>query len=758
MKLTLEDIQKKKLKMSRKVAKYICFIVSGIIIISYLLFVAKLALNLVRENSEQAVYHSSEQLVNEYSLISEYLFNAACAELKQFANSQTVMEAKTLEQVRAYLELKKENKWIYFDNVIYCDLDGNTIMPGGTRRNVSKRKFYKDIVIDRKAATITGPVVSDDDGEKIALLALPVYDTKKNLKGAMVASIALTALQILTRKMLPDPNATFFIIGDEGRFAAHLNPNVLCCQYTPESEKYKMYTSQYFAKVREGVFETQDVKKRIVKIHIKPIRGTDWVCGVVIPRNIAYKSYSELRTLILRVIATTIGLILILTFVSIFFLNSQAIWERSIDPLTGLWSRSKFEKEAQSLIDKYPESKFAIMEIDLRGFKFINQTLGKDGADEILKTCSQILLERCLATGSICGRGYADHFYVIARFREVPDFMNVFEQTVEELNDTFASFDVPVHIKTGITFVLPDVQFYNQYKTILELIGEASYAKGTIKNNLTQDFAIYSRKMAETVEREQRIERHMEKALERGEFYCVFQPKINLSDDKVKGAEALVRWNSSNQKLGFLSPADFIPLFERNGFIVKLDFEIYEQVFKFLREQLDLGNPVVPISVNMSRNHTNSEKFVKEFVRRFSKYNLPPELIEVEILERSSDAESFDLIQVTKKLHSHGFSVAMDDFGSGQSSLNMLNEVPVDVLKFDQNFLRKEDSKKVSSKMIMTLLRLGHQLNKKTLFEGVETKEERDMLKKLRCDQVQGYFYSKPLQKADFVEFIKKHI
>ena len=145
-------------------------------------------------------------------------------------------------------------------------------------------------------------------------------------------------------------------------------------------------------------------------------------------------------------------------------------------------------------------------------------------------------------------------------------------------------------------------------------------------------------------------------------------------------------------------------------------------------------------------------------MRRFEKYNLPPNLIEIEILERASEGDVYNLINVTEKLHSYGFCVAMDDFGSGQSSLNMLSEVPIDVIKFDQHFLRKKDAAGGNANMINVLIELGKQLNKKTLFEGVETEEQRNMLRDLECDQVQGYFYSKPLSEKDFVEFVKSHV
>ena len=358
----------------------------------------------------------------------------------------------------------------------------------------------------------------------------------------------------------------------------------------------------------------------------------------------------------------------------------------------------------------------------------------------------------------MCGRGYADHFYIISPLENVGEFMNSFDVFVERLNESLTVKDSPVHLKYGITFYLPGTNFYGTRRSIQNLIGESSFAKSQIKNNLMQTYSIYSLQMQKKIAREGLIERQMEKALAGGEFFVVYQPKIALETDRIAGAEALVRWNSSNKELGFLAPNEFIPVFERNGFITRLDFEVYEMVFKFLRRQIDEGNPVVPISVNVSRAHRNPEMFVAEFVRRFNKYDLSPELVEIEILERSSDDDSFNLITVTNRLHEYGFSVAMDDFGSGQSSLNMLSDVPIDVIKFDQNFLRSEKAKKGQFKMINTLIELGKQLNKITLFEGVETEEQRDMLKNLKCDKVQGYFYSKPLPEKEFIEYIKNHI
>ena len=211
-----------------------------------------------------------------------------------------------------------------------------------------------------------------------------------------------------------------------------------------------------------------------------------------------------------------------------------------------------------------------------------------------------------------------------------------------------------------------------------------------------------------------------------------------------------------------MPPAKFIPLFERNGFVKKLDFYVYDCVFKFVQKQLELGEPMVPVSVNMSRVHTKPEKFINEFMQIFKKYDVAPEYIEVEILERSI-MEDDTLLEITNLLHKEGFKVAMDDFGVGESSLNMLTKIPVDVLKFDREFLlnstnEKGEMDKKNAVFIQTLVNLSKNLEKQTIFEGVETKVQRDFLKKIKCDQVQGYFYSKPLTEDDFLQFLKQHL
>lgn len=747
---------RKHFRLSRKMVKYFCFIFCAVVMALFLLSVANKALNIVKDSSLKDRDETATALVHEYALISKYVFELSKADLRTFSHSFALRTAKTEDEVQNWLKRNSSKKAFYFDKIVFAFSNGICITEE-VKFDASDKLFFSEIMKGNRTSSVVGPFIAKDN-EYIIVIAQPVYDFEGNVKGVMSGTIKLSTLRRVTDELKINTSSRFFMIGDDGNFVCHSDESHLGKSYSPEDIKYSQFTSLYFGLVRKGAYDTKDIYGKPVRVYLEPIDGTRWTCGVVVPEQVTMDTYKELRTIILSELFMAILIFLVLFVASSFLLNNANLWESYYDDLTELWTRAKFEKEAQHLLDRNKGARFAVMEIDIPGFKFINQGYGQKVANELLKTAASEIFAFSQYNHALCGRGYADHFYFISKIDNVGQFMEELEQLQSRLLGMLRINDSPIHLKYGLTFLLPDNQFYSTQRSIQTLIGETSYAKAQIKKDLLQSYSIYSLQMKKKIEREQLIERQMEKALANNEFFVVYQPKIDLRTDRIIGAEALVRWQSKDPELGYLSPGEFIPVFERNGFIVKLDFAVYEMVFKFIRRQLDEGNPVVPISVNMSRNHSNPEKFVADFVNRFRKYDIPSDLVEIEIIERSIDEDAQTLITVTERLHQNGFSVAMDDFGSGQSSLNMLSAVPIDVLKFDQNFLKNEKSKKGYTKMINTLIELGRQLDKKTLFEGVETEEQRDMLREMNCDSVQGYFYSKPLPEADFVKFVKEHI
>lgn len=466
------------------------------------------------------------------------------------------------------------------------------------------------------------------------------------------------------------------------------------------------------------------------------------------------------RTSLLFTIPLTLIFMMILLVLENFIMNifqKNQLISSVYDPLTNIWTRQKFETEAQKLLKKNKQGKFILIETDIRGFKFINQNYGEQVADKLLQDYAKNLSEKTQKYKALIGHGFADHFYMLVKISSVHSAMVEFKYQLSILNQEIKDYDIPFFPKFGIAFFMGKTR--TTETTIQNLIGQASFAKSTIKDTALTQYSIYNSKLLRKINEERYIESHSESALENNEFFVMYQPKITLNSDTIGGAEALVRWN--NPEMGLMAPDQFIPLFEKNGFIKKLDFYVYDQVFKFIQKQIDSGAKIVPISVNMSRNHDKPEKFIHDFMQLFNMYSIPKNLIEIEILERSV-MNNNTLRELTELLHKEGFTVAMDDFGSGESSLNMLTKIPVDVLKFDRTFLTSSTTENgtlepSSADFIKILVDLSKNLKKHTIFEGVETQGQRDFLKSINCDQVQGFFYSKPLSEEEFIQFLDEH-
>ena len=285
----------------------------------------------------------------------------------------------------------------------------------------------------------------------------------------------------------------------------------------------------------------------------------------------------------------------------------------------------------------------------------------------------------------------------------------------------------------------------NDINTIME---RANTARKTIKGGHKNSFAFYDKEMHKKILKEKEIENSMVDALNNGEFIVYFQPKYSLSDYQIIGAEALVRWD--NPQKGLIPPIEFIPVFERNGFIVNIDFYVFEEVCKKIREWMDEGQKVVPISVNLSRMHFVNSNFIEKFKLIVDKYKIPTRLIELELTETAVLDNIEGLLDTMNNLKEKGFVISMDDFGTGYSSLNLLKELPVDILKLDRAFFTEKDESNNEKIVISNVIKMAKELKMKVISEGVETISQVEFLKQIGCDMVQGYLFSKPMPVKEF--------
>ncbi|MCR5290770.1 MAG: bifunctional diguanylate cyclase/phosphodiesterase [Treponema sp.] len=418
-----------------------------------------------------------------------------------------------------------------------------------------------------------------------------------------------------------------------------------------------------------------------------------------------------------------------------------------IDDLTGMWNFRHFHEEAEKMMRQHPDWNFAVIDSDIRGFKYINAIYGPAEGDRILQFYASCLLKYRFEN-MIVAHGYADRFLMLFPIESMDDCSQKCMDLFFRCNTDAAVQGFHCVIKDGVAVAGHD--FGTQ--SIQNLIGRAGYAKAKIKHDLVNSISFFDEAMEKKSLFDQEIERYITQAFENEELYVVYQPKVDLLSGCIAGAEALVRWNSP--ELGLLMPDTFMPVLEKDGYIIKLDFYVYRKVFEFIEHMLSSGKKMVPISVNMSRFHLNVPNFIDKFTSLFSCYHIPANLIEIEVIERATGQNDTLIINVTKQLQRAGFHVAMDDFGTAESSLNMLHTIPVDILKLDKNFLYRSENTDDSRIIITKVIEMAQELGKKTVCEGVETQQQVEFLKSIGCNQAQGFYYYQPLGVNDFASLL----
>ena len=421
------------------------------------------------------------------------------------------------------------------------------------------------------------------------------------------------------------------------------------------------------------------------------------------------------------------------------------LYNMHYDRLTKLYNKKAFCQRVTEVLAQHPDIEFELMRFNIARFKVINDLFGEETGDKLLKYVAEFLTSIQL-TPCVYGRLYADNFLLC-----YPTAGNLREHLIHSLQMLAVSFALDYRI-----------EFYYGVYTIKErdlavtsMLDRTAMALFKAAKNGFIVCGEYEDDMRENMVSEQMIVNNMNGSLERDEFIVYLQPKYDLLTERVIGAEALVRW--IHPQLGFVSPAKFVPIFEQNGFIYPLDKYVWEKTCQMLRSDIDEGRPVMPVSINVSRVDFYSPNLVQIFEDLTHKYNLDPRLLELELTESAYVDNPQQIIEITRKLQEKGFVILMDDFGSGYSSLNMLKDLPVDVLKIDLRFL--SDSQGVENgradNILNSVVRMAKRLNLPVIAEGVETQKQVDFLRTIGCEYAQGYFFSEPVPCEDYRELIK---
>lgn len=411
------------------------------------------------------------------------------------------------------------------------------------------------------------------------------------------------------------------------------------------------------------------------------------------------------------------------------------------DDLTGLYIFSKFKEDATLLLKE--NHSYAIFYLDIDKFKYINDIWSFTIANSILIEIAK-LIASFIKEGELCSRIGDDNFCMLLKVENDSHLQPI----IKKLDHLFQDMqhdkfpDIKITLICGIYFIKDSTT------TINLAIDKANVARRTVKGSYNNAFEIYDQSLESLSEREKQLELRTKIALENKEFIPFLQPKFNLITNQICGAEALARWKTEER---MIAPFEFIPIFEKNGFITRLDFEIYEQTFQFIHNSLQKGYTLFPISLNVSRAHINDKKFIYKFVNKMEEYNVPSHLIELEITENIFAADKVQLNKFITQIREHGIQVSIDDFGSAYSSLNLLKDIEVDTVKLDKAFI--DDITAVDENtgihkdkiIIQNVVQMITALGFKTIFEGIESQEQIDFLLDIGCELGQGYIFSMPL-------------
>lgn len=415
--------------------------------------------------------------------------------------------------------------------------------------------------------------------------------------------------------------------------------------------------------------------------------------------------------------------------------TEKRLWRMAyLDELTGYGNWYKFEQDASQLRVRAPYA-FALIDID--DFKLVNDYFGYTAGSNALVHMAKIIQD-ALQPGEAAARRGGDIFGLLLHYRGEANL----NKRLQGIQDNIVSLRLTddesriLHTVCGVCVDShPEIPLNSLYD-------RANHARKTLKPAHENARAFYDEHMHARILQEQEIEQHMEQALRDGEFHVYFQPKYDLAKESIMGAEALARWRHPQR--GIIQPSAFIPLFEKNGFILKLDMYMLEQVCKCMRMWLDRGYNPVPVAVNISKVHIHTVNFVRNVREIVEYYAIPPYLIELELTESAFFDNTSVLLSTMRQLAEIGFTLSLDDFGSGYSSLNMLKSLPVNVLKLDRGFFDAGEAEERARLIISSVIQMARALHMKVVAEGVETQEQVDFLRSADCDYIQGYFYSTP--------------
>lgn len=726
------------------------FFITILLLLISLAFIVTVSVvfNNIKTNLEREIISSLSEEAEENAALIEKEIDAKFGVLQSFANelSSTGDEIEEIRDMKSFVEVYN------FRRMGFVDLNGIAKTTDGFEKDLSFREFYQVGLKGESFITESLPeTIGDYTEDMINILSVPVYDNKGEIKGVLFATYLTEKFhEVIFSDSFQGEGYTYIVAGDGDVISSYGDG------MQKEYDNIFIYTgdaAQYDDAIQEKV--ENDMREKISRVGIgvnedndkyfycyKPLEiesaDMNWYIFSIEPKSVLDE---RMHPIMRDIQFLTVILICILVMANIVFLfynvrRRQELFRLAYkDSITGGDNFSNFKEKAK----KYENTEGYVIALDISEFKLVNNVCGNASGDEVLKVIWDVILANC-NDNEQAARVNADRFVIFWIESSKKTVTYRIEKLINEIEGISEQLSVPrLYPVIGIRAVEKLDDADKRY-------GEALRAKALVKNRRDRHYAFYDEIDYDTIVENKKLENGFEKALADKKFEVWYQPKFNSHTGKIVGSEALIRWRADDGSL--ISPGRFIPLFEKNGNIIRLDEYVFREVCRQQKEWQKEGIQILPVSVNISRFSLYYSNVVEKYERIINYYDVDHKYVQIEITE-SAIIENTVIVELIQKFHDAGFDILLDDFGSGYSSLASLNQMPFDTIKLDKSLVDYVGNEN-GEKLLKFIVQLVQSLGMKITAEGVEYKEQLDFLENLNCDDIQGFYFSKPFMLADF--------
>ncbi|CCL35182.1 TPA: EAL domain-containing protein [Clostridioides difficile] len=648
-----------------------------------------------------------------------------------------------------------ENQKFYTMAIV--DINGNAENTKGDKFSVKDREFFKNSIKGKKY--VSSPYVDEVNKsiKKIAI-SVPLLNNDK-VVGVLYCTYNINTLMKLINVSFYENNSISYVVRNDGTIILHpqedsLSKNIYKLLKQDNDIREINRLKKELQENKTGATVLNMLEERRYLGYATMDNGNsennyikDWNLIFSIPETVVFSNSEQI---INRAIYAVLFIILIFIAIIFYIIYIKKSNEKEIlslayeDKVTHIGNQNKFYRECSKYLLDKPSLNYIIVYFDINNFKMINDTFGYEFGDNLLITIAKALKEE-LTEGEVYARLSSDYFAIFCDYKNGKNKLIRKIDSIRNNIESNLSIVFEISLCVGIYFVEEgevDIQ---------KAVNKANMARSVAKGK-NINYAIYNEDVRNKLSEESMILDDIKIALVKNQFEVYYQPKFSLVTGEMIGSEALIRWNHPEH--GFISPAVFIPIAEKSKLILKIGRFVFERVCNDLSEWKKQGKKIVPVSINLSRVELYQPDIVKFINKTIQMYNLSSDLIEIEITETVAINELNILKNVLNELRKYGFSISMDDFGTGYSSISCLRDMPIDILKLDKSFLNGIEHDERSRNIAKSIVSLAKSLDLVVIIEGVESKEQAELMKQFGCDLVQGFYFARPMPAKNFLDLL----